>query len=349
MWDLKQWSRTFQVGICHSTTSAARRAHSLRASQTTHLWGEPCIPKWSSRICRELLSPLTSDPLLRSLPTHCCGCSTGTAHSKRDFRMTHWIIKMSMWSIPFTKGHGWSPFRPERGTVNHSKRNMLYSPTPQLPPALPKSSFCYAGFFQSKKHTKWAVFPRCYRRVSGLRLPLIKPWWTLISPYQLLALKWVLQSSYIRGLKCFPLQITRALRNKSVCAGTHYIKFMILIIFNLPSTIGCEYHTIKHKHPLPAVWRIRKAKNHPPQQKLLFSHTRCHLRWCDRSVSLLSCCVPYLSLYCLPINLNASCCKLYSNGAFAFQVKLIASESRQKVTLAYSRVSNKYNYKTKMA
>lgn len=73
-----------------------------------------------------------------------------------------------------------------------------------------------------------------------------------------------------------------------------------------------------------------------------------HLRWGYGSVSLLPRCVPDLSLYCLPIHLDAPRCKLHSNGAFAFQVKLIASESRQKVALAYSRVSNKYNCKTKI-
>lgn len=122
MWDLKQWRRAFWLGLCHSTTSAARRARSLEASQTLCLWGEPCIPKWSSGICQELLSLLTSDPLLKSLPTHCSGCSTGTAHSERDFRMTHWIIKMSLWSIPFTKGHGWSPFRAERHCKSLKKK-----------------------------------------------------------------------------------------------------------------------------------------------------------------------------------------------------------------------------------
>lgn len=149
MWDLKQWRRAFWLGLCHSTTSAARRARSLEASQTLCLWGEPCIPKWSSGICQELLSLLTSDPLLKSLPTHCSGCSTGTAHSERDFRMTHWIIKMSLWSIPFTKGHGWSPFRAERHCKSFKKKNpnnRLCSPTPKLPPALLKSSFCYAVF-----------------------------------------------------------------------------------------------------------------------------------------------------------------------------------------------------------
>lgn len=86
----------------------------------------------------------------------------------------------------------------------------------------------------------------------------------------------------------------------------------------------------------------------PSEQQLLFSCTGCHLRGCYSAVSLLPCCVPYLSLDRLPINLNASCCKLYSNGAFALQVKLIASESRQEVTLAYSRVSNEHNYKKEM-
>ena len=90
---------------------------------------------------------------------------------------------------------------------------------------------------------------------------------------------------------------------------------------------------------------LEGPKVDPSQQQHLFSCTGYHLRWCYSAVSLLPCCVPYLSLDCLPVNLNASCCKLYSNGAFALQVKLIASESRQEVTLAYSRVSNKHNYK----
>lgn len=253
---------------------------------------------------------------------------------------------MSAWSIPFTKGHSWSPFRPERGTVMHSKGNRLCSPTPQLPPALLKSSFCYAIFFQLNKQAKWAVFPYCYRRVSGLRLPLIKPPWTLVLLYQSLALKGVSQSSCILGLKCLQLRIMRALRSKSVCAGTSYIKCLDWIIFKLLFPIGCGYYMIRH--PICSSWGIGRAQNYPLQQKFFFGHTSYHLRWCYSSVSLLPCCVPYLSLYCLPINLNASCCKLYSNGAFAFQVKLIASESRQKVTLAYSGVSDKYNYKTKI-
>ena len=62
-------------------------------------------------------------------------------------------------------------------------------------------------------------------------------------------------------------------------------------------------------------------------------------------VPLLPCCVPYLCLYCFPINLDASCCKLYSNGTLAFQIKLISSKSRQEVTLSNTRISNKDNFK----
>lgn len=43
------------------------------------------------------------------------------------------------------------------------------------------------------------------------------------------------------------------MRSKSVCAGTHYIKFLGWIIFKLPCTTGCGYYTIKYKHPLFAV------------------------------------------------------------------------------------------------
>lgn len=169
-----------------------------------------------------------------------------------DFRMTHWIINMSTWSIPLRKGHSRSgPFRPERGTVMHSKRNRLCSLTLQLPPTLLKSSFCYAIFFKLNMQAKWAVFLYCYRRVSGLRLPLIKPPWTLILLYQSLALKWVSQTSYFLGLKRLQLHMG-ALRSKSVCAGTHSIKFLDWI-FKLPSPISCGYHTIKYKHPLFAV------------------------------------------------------------------------------------------------
>lgn len=42
----------------------------------------------------------------------------------------------------------------------------------------------------------------------------------------------------------------RAPRSKSVCAGTHYIKFLDWIIFKLPSPVDCRYYMMKYKTPV---------------------------------------------------------------------------------------------------
>ena len=57
-----------------------------------------------------------------------------------------------------------------------------------------------------------------------------------------------------------------------------------------------------------------------------------YLRRSDSSISLLASCVPDLSLDGLAFHLDASCGKLYPDGALALQVELIPSEAGQQVT-----------------
>lgn len=71
------------------------------------------------------------------------------------------------------------------------------------------------------------------------------------------------------------------------------------------------------------------------------------LRWGDGSVAFLPSRIPYLGFYGLPIHLNAASSKFNSNGAFAFQVELVAGETGQKVTLPHARVSNQNHFKIK--
>lgn len=56
----------------------------------------------------------------------------------------------------------------------------------------------------------------------------------------------------------------------------------------------------------------------------------------DRSVSLLSSCVPDLSFDGLAFYLDAACGKLYPDGTLALQVELIPGEAGQQVTLPYA-------------
>lgn len=68
-----------------------------------------------------------------------------------------------------------------------------------------------------------------------------------------------------------------------------------------------------------------------------------HLRWCDGSVSLLSGCVPDLGLDGLALHVDAACGKLHPDGALTLQVKLIAGEAREQVTLAHTRVADQHH------
>lgn len=67
----------------------------------------------------------------------------------------------------------------------------------------------------------------------------------------------------------------------------------------------------------------------------------------DSSVSLLSSCVPDLSLDGLAFYLDAACGKLHPNGALALQVELIPGEAGQQVTLPYTRISDQHHYRKK--
>lgn len=70
-----------------------------------------------------------------------------------------------------------------------------------------------------------------------------------------------------------------------------------------------------------------------------------HSRWGDGPVALLPGCIPNLRLYRLAVHLNAAGRELDPDRAFTLQVKLVAGESRQQVTLPDARVSDKNNYK----
>ena len=67
----------------------------------------------------------------------------------------------------------------------------------------------------------------------------------------------------------------------------------------------------------------------------------------DSSVSLLSGCVPDLSLDGLAFDLDAARGKLHPDGALALQAELIAGESGQQVTLPYTRISDQHHCRTK--
>ena len=64
----------------------------------------------------------------------------------------------------------------------------------------------------------------------------------------------------------------------------------------------------------------------------------------DCSETFLACCVPDLSFNDLSIYIDASGCKLHSNGRLRFEAKLIARESRQKVRLPDARVTDQDNF-----
>lgn len=63
----------------------------------------------------------------------------------------------------------------------------------------------------------------------------------------------------------------------------------------------------------------------------------------DSSVSLLSRCVPDLSLDSLAFYLDAASGELHPDGALALQIELIPSEARQQVTLPYTGVSYQHH------
>lgn len=56
----------------------------------------------------------------------------------------------------------------------------------------------------------------------------------------------------------------------------------------------------------------------------------------DRPVSLLSSCVPDLSLDGLAFYLDAACGKLHTDGTLTLQVELIPGEAGQQVALPYA-------------
>ena len=66
-----------------------------------------------------------------------------------------------------------------------------------------------------------------------------------------------------------------------------------------------------------------------------FKHV-LYSRRSDSSVSLLSSCVPDLSLDGLAFYLDAARGKLHADGALALQVELISGEAGQQVTLPYT-------------
>lgn len=81
---------------------------------------------------------------------------------------------------------------------------------------------------------------------------------------------------------------------------------------------------------LRACWALLQRHAASAQAAKLYS------RRSDRSVSLLSSCVPDLSFDGLAFYLDAACGKLYPDGTLALQVELIPGEAGQQVTLAYT-------------
>lgn len=67
-------------------------------------------------------------------------------------------------------------------------------------------------------------------------------------------------------------------------------------------------------------------------------------RWCDGSVTFLSCCIPDLSFYGFAVHLDAAGRKFHPDSALALQIELIPSEAGQQITLSYSGVANKHHY-----
>lgn len=109
-------------------------------------------------------------------------------------------------------------------------------------------------------------------------------------------------------------------------------------------------------------WRGSKVHNHPTHLSFIFPKTAdpimfyplftdlsvsrlsiIHSRWRDCSVALLSCCVPNLSFYSFAIHLDASSSELYTDGALALQVELVAREAGQQVALPDSGVSDQHH------
>lgn len=129
------WNTAFRPGLIHVTTTAARWV-------TLHLTNEAL---WSmGSYCH--LQPLSHSwkaphPPLWVQYGH-------SPEQQEEFTMTHWIIKKKKKpsSVFFMKCPNWFPLRPGRGTATYSKRKSLCFPTPLLPPALLKSSFCCAVF-----------------------------------------------------------------------------------------------------------------------------------------------------------------------------------------------------------
>ena len=67
---------------------------------------------------------------------------------------------------------------------------------------------------------------------------------------------------------------------------------------------------------------------------------------CDGSIPLLPRRIPDLGLDGFGVDLDAAGCELNTDGRFAVEVELVASESREQVGLSDARVSDKDDWKT---
>lgn len=110
--------------------------------------GNPAPHKRSTVVYGELLSPSASEPLVKGSPPTIVGAvraQPGAAGRIYNDSLDHKKKKKPS-SVFFMKCPNWFPLRPGRGTATYSKRKSLCFPTPLLPPALLKSSFCCAVF-----------------------------------------------------------------------------------------------------------------------------------------------------------------------------------------------------------
>lgn len=169
--------------LCHRASS-----ESGSEAKTPWLWGNPAPQTWNSELCEKLLSASTSDPLLKILP-----------HPSLWVQQALPRVIRRLWSDSL--GHKnvsviYSLYQRAQllSSESHSnafKRKQAVFSHPTVPSSSTEIQLLLCWFLTIKQAHKWAVFPGCYRKVSALRLPLIKQPGTLIFLYHSLPWKWV--------------------------------------------------------------------------------------------------------------------------------------------------------------